>query len=148
MATGAQRQHFSVFSSLGISMGYTSVINQHARTVGQTGKELLDEDEGMLALEPDEDDGVDIVDANLGGLNTENLEAILQSKKQRTRTLGTLFDLSQACRSTARKLADTALFVIVYDNINMMVRVAEQILGRKSEPVSCFSYQWYKFSPE
>ncbi|KDQ32258.1 hypothetical protein PLEOSDRAFT_1034860 [Pleurotus ostreatus PC15] len=37
-----------------------------------------------------------------------------------------------ACRQTARDVAKTGLFVTVYDNINMMFQVAEQILGRKN----------------
>ncbi|KAJ6607730.1 hypothetical protein B0H10DRAFT_2070477, partial [Mycena sp. CBHHK59/15] len=45
---------------------------------------------------------------------------------------GTLSLLSDACRATARAIAATSLFLIMYDNVNMMVRVAEQILGRKN----------------
>ncbi|KAF8890919.1 hypothetical protein BD779DRAFT_1438147, partial [Infundibulicybe gibba] len=44
----------------------------------------------------------------------------------------TLYLLSQACRTSARKLAASSLFITVYDNINMMIRVAEQIVGRKN----------------
>jgi hypothetical protein len=56
-----------------------------------------------------------------------------KAKKKRVRAPGTLWQLSQACRATARALASTGLFLVMYDNINMMVRVAEQILGRKSK---------------
>ncbi|KIM45742.1 hypothetical protein M413DRAFT_24874 [Hebeloma cylindrosporum] len=91
MATGAQRQHFSVLSSLGITVGYGNVIDQR-----KPGK------------------------------------ATATTKKPRKRTPGTLFQLSQACRETARRIASSALYVTVYDNINMMVRVAEQIVGCKN----------------
>ncbi|KAF8157862.1 hypothetical protein B0H34DRAFT_640239, partial [Crassisporium funariophilum] len=97
IATGAQRQHFGVLSTLGISMGYTSVINQHTYR-------------SKLALD-------------VNALNNEPVPT-------RKRTLGTLYLLSQACMGTARKVAASGLFVVVYDNINMMVRIAEQILGR------------------
>ncbi len=36
-----------------------------------------------------------------------------------------------ACRKTSPRIAETGLYVIVYDNVNMMIRVAEQMLGRK-----------------
>jgi hypothetical protein len=38
MATGAQRQHFSVLSAMGITMGYTSVISQGKETTTATAK--------------------------------------------------------------------------------------------------------------
>ncbi|RDB27091.1 hypothetical protein Hypma_005008 [Hypsizygus marmoreus] len=135
MATGGQRQHFSVFTSLGMSMGYTSVISQgdrHTRTnegeadptlPSNTAKTVVEEGtEDMPALEECDDDDED-----------ENDTMARESDKpKRTRKPGTLFDLSNACRKSAREIAATGLFVTVYDNINMMVRVAEQILGRKN----------------
>jgi hypothetical protein len=58
---------------------------------------------------------------------------VARKKPHKKRTLGTLFQLSSACHGTARAVGATHLFSTVYDNINMMIRVAEQILGRKSE---------------
>ncbi|TRM55679.1 hypothetical protein BD626DRAFT_587913 [Schizophyllum amplum] len=83
MATGAQRQHFSILSGMGISMGYSSIISHGEK-------------------------------ATAG------------------RAPGTLSQLSDACRRTAQKLASTRIYGIVYDNINMTIRIAEQILGRKN----------------
>jgi hypothetical protein len=54
-------------------------------------------------------------------------------KRKRKRTPGVLFELSKACRNSARELASSSVFASVYDNINMMFRVAEQILGRHSQ---------------
>ncbi|KAF8174074.1 hypothetical protein BJ912DRAFT_858960 [Pholiota molesta] len=88
MATGSQRQHFTVFSSLGISMSYNSVV---AAPSSQS-----------------------------------------TSKRKKDQSPGTLHLLSHACRDTARNIASTGLFITVYDNINMMIRVAEQVLGRKN----------------
>jgi len=59
--------------------------------------------------------------------------ANLKKKKCLKRSPGTLYELSQACRKMAWRVASMGLFVSVYDNINLMFRVAEQILGRTSE---------------
>ncbi|KAL1749781.1 hypothetical protein FB107DRAFT_294881 [Schizophyllum commune] len=83
MATGAQRQHFSVLSGMGVTMGYSSIISHGDKAT--TG-----------------------------------------------RSPGTLGQLSDACRRTARSLASSRIFGVVYDNINMSVRIAEQIVGRKN----------------
>ncbi|KAJ7288848.1 hypothetical protein C8J57DRAFT_1047484 [Mycena rebaudengoi] len=99
MATGAQRQHFSVLHGIGFSMGYSSIIGQETKAK----------------------------------LTTDESTTVKKAKKKRVRAPGTLWQLSEACRATARALALTGLFLVMYDNINMMVRVAEQILGRKSE---------------
>lgn len=47
---------------------------------------------------------------------------------------GTLRVLSNAQRNMARNVASTGLFACVYDNINMMFRVSEQIMGRTGWP--------------
>ncbi|EIM86401.1 uncharacterized protein STEHIDRAFT_57738, partial [Stereum hirsutum FP-91666 SS1] len=54
------------------------------------------------------------------------------SPKRRRKVPGILRQLSEACRGTARGVAQVGLFGCVYDNINLMFRVAEQILGRKN----------------
>ncbi|KAJ7022410.1 hypothetical protein C8F04DRAFT_960328 [Mycena alexandri] len=53
-------------------------------------------------------------------------------RKKKARAPGLLTMLSDACNATSRAIAASGMFVTVYDNINMMVRVAEQILGRKN----------------
>ncbi|KAI0309308.1 hypothetical protein OF83DRAFT_1072222 [Amylostereum chailletii] len=45
---------------------------------------------------------------------------------------GALLQLSESCCFNARHIASVGLFTTVYDNINMMFRVAEQILGRRN----------------
>ncbi|KAF9472391.1 hypothetical protein BDN70DRAFT_900581 [Pholiota conissans] len=90
MATGAQKQHFSAFQTLGIHISYDGIIANPS----------------TVAAEP--------------------------VKPRRIQSLGTLFLLSNACRQTAQKLASTNLFVMMYDNINMVARIAKQILGRKN----------------
>ncbi|KAJ6456523.1 hypothetical protein C8R45DRAFT_1056470 [Mycena sanguinolenta] len=49
----------------------------------------------------------------------------------KARTPSLLATLLNACNATSRAIEATGLFA-VYDNINMMVRIAEQILGRKN----------------
>jgi hypothetical protein len=104
MATGAQRQHFTVFAALGISTSYNSII---ARPTIKPGKEIL----------------------------SENGKDPSEGKKKKARSPGTLHLLSQACRQSARKLGSSHMFITVYDNINMMIRVAEQVVGRKSRTI-------------
>ncbi|KAJ7102520.1 hypothetical protein B0H15DRAFT_768975 [Mycena belliarum] len=93
-ATGGQRQHFSVLSLYGFSMGYSSTIS---RTFAPkvAGEEL-------------------------------------EKSKKRVRGPGILSVLRDACMATNEALASSRLFSLVYDNINLMNRIAEQIVGRKS----------------
>jgi hypothetical protein len=63
-------------------------------------------------------------------------ENILTSKTEIASTgmrkyrLGTLEALSESMRKATRKVASSNLYELVYDNINMVWKVAEQILGR------------------
>ncbi|EGO04650.1 hypothetical protein SERLA73DRAFT_45094, partial [Serpula lacrymans var. lacrymans S7.3] len=52
---------------------------------------------------------------------------------------GTLQSLSNSMREVARSVASTGLFAVVYGNINMMLYVAEQAVGRngKHQCMSC-----------
>ncbi|KAL1728864.1 hypothetical protein EV714DRAFT_213991, partial [Schizophyllum commune] len=43
---------------------------------------------------------------------------------------GTLRTLSESMRAAARRVASTGLYATVYDNINMVFRAAEQVVGR------------------
>ncbi|KAH7906548.1 hypothetical protein BJ138DRAFT_1137935 [Hygrophoropsis aurantiaca] len=45
---------------------------------------------------------------------------------------GTLRALSDSMRDMARTIAENGLFGVVYDNINMMLRVGEQVIGRNN----------------
>lgn len=66
-----------------------------------------------------------------GSLMQGEAEAPKQPKKKQ-RTPGTLSELSESCRLETRDIASTHLYITAYDNINMMIRIAEQIVGRKS----------------
>lgn len=139
MATGAQRQHFTVLSSLGISMGYTSVINKYSGLSTLATSELTNQ-VSQTAIEPSRLPSLAEETAPVNDQSDTTPKAIPSREpgkktKRKWRTLGTLFQLSASCRATARLIARTRLLVIVYDNINMMVRIAEQILGRKSKHI-------------
>ncbi|KAG8982853.1 hypothetical protein FRB90_006505 [Tulasnella sp. 427] len=49
---------------------------------------------------------------------------------------GLIRKLSQYCRSAAQQLAQSLLYLTVYDNVNMSDKVAEQVLGRKDNPIN------------
>ena len=52
-------------------------------------------------------------------------------KRTLSRALGLLKLLSDSSMSVAQQKAQTHLLANVYDNINMLFKIAEQILGRK-----------------
>jgi hypothetical protein len=67
---------------------------------------------------------IDGVDPPTPGRHAPKNKKQCEAKKaEKKRICGprTLFLLSQACRATARTIAATGLFLLVYDNINMMV---------------------------
>ncbi|KAJ7688843.1 hypothetical protein B0H17DRAFT_1202710 [Mycena rosella] len=53
-------------------------------------------------------------------------------KRKRVRAPGLFSNLRDACMATTRALAELRMIGLVYDNINLMNRIAERILGRKS----------------
>ncbi|KAJ7463671.1 hypothetical protein FB451DRAFT_1180152 [Mycena latifolia] len=137
MATGAQRQHFGVLHGIGFSMGYSSIIGQGAK--GGNSKDTTEAKRDTTETESDSDSNpfidIDGVDPPVPGRNAKKNKKARKAKKEKKRRMrspGTLWLLANACRATARAVAATGLFLIVYDNVNMMVRVAEQILGRKN----------------
>ena len=100
-ATGAQRQAITVLSTIGLSESYTNLISKNIRCYRKKEKRTDSE----LHLEGDSTDSVV------------------------TRT-GTLHQLSESMRTQAREIAATGLYLVVYDNINIQLRTAEQIIGR------------------
>ncbi|KAJ7043255.1 hypothetical protein C8F04DRAFT_944756 [Mycena alexandri] len=106
-ATGAPRQHFSVLGALGASLGYMTIISKgkSRRSVkhSRAQKDLKDKTAKKR-----------------------------KSRKKKARAPGLLTILSDVCNATSRAIAASGMFVTVYDNMNMMVRVAEQILGQKN----------------
>jgi len=107
LATGAQRQAITVLSTLGLSESYTNIVTKNVRRQRKLKLSRVAEDvqepHGAEGREPE------------------------QIPCQRT---GTLHQLSDAMRAEAWEIAKTGLFGTVYDNINMNLRSAEQVVGR------------------
>ena len=116
-ASGAQRQTITVLSTLGISESYTNIITKNQRRTRATKKSDKEEShEEINAAAPEtQRDSEGIIEGK--GLTPSNFT-------------GTLHQLSDSLRANTRYLASTGLYSIVYDNINMMFRNAEQIVGR------------------
>ncbi|KAI0675801.1 hypothetical protein C8Q78DRAFT_963648 [Trametes maxima] len=120
-ATGAQRQVLSMLSSLGFCSSYPSI----------AGSENFSEDEEVTERAPCDapaERDRDTIE-NAGVDNT--LQAPNPVSRLLYRGAGLLRRLLNACFTTSRACAQSKLCGHVYDNINMMFRIAEQILGRK-----------------
>ncbi|KAJ7080222.1 hypothetical protein C8R44DRAFT_895442 [Mycena epipterygia] len=155
-ATGASRQHFAVFGALGSSLGYTSVVSSNkaaASTINTASEDPVVSASSAAPPPAESEDDEDVDYSDMPALDPpegypfghqsrakkqhrakpKSPESKTKTKrKKRPRPPGLLTLLSNACNATSRSIASSGLFVVVYDNINMMVRVAEQILGRKN----------------
>jgi hypothetical protein len=109
-ASGAQRQTITVLSTLGISESYTNIITKNKRRATKK-PEKEETHEEIDAPETQREGGED-------------------NGSTRSSFTGTLHQLSESLRTNIRSIASTGLYSIVYDNINMMFRNAEQIVGR------------------
>ncbi|KAL1719589.1 hypothetical protein EV715DRAFT_272510 [Schizophyllum commune] len=122
---GASRQLITVLNHLGISMSYVTIVGRG----GNLG--AVPERAEAPAREGSEREAVDgapsSASINDGLPNTAGPPRDL---RQQAAKPGTLQSLSLQMRAKAREMARTSDFMVVYDNINMMWRVAEQILGR------------------
>ena len=104
-ATGAQRQAITVLSTIGLTESYTNLtfkkLKRHRKKKKITG-DLELHLEGDTLCTPD--------------------EVVIHT--------GTLHQLSESMRTQTRQIAATGLYLVVYDNINIQLRTAEQIIGR------------------
>ncbi|KIJ59407.1 hypothetical protein HYDPIDRAFT_162408 [Hydnomerulius pinastri MD-312] len=116
-SSGASRQQISVWNRLGLSVGYTTLAGRHRK-------------DKLECTEGEESDNVDVSESHGTAENGDHSTASQAAKPRRKERPGTLELLSQSMRKVARTIAADGLFLIVYDNINMMWKVAEQIVGR------------------
>lgn len=125
-STGATRQQISVLNHLGFSVSYPTL-------AGRGGKTVVDD------VDADIDITREAVD--LEHTATSSAASTPQPKKKKCtkQRPGTLEFLSQSMREVARLVAATGMFLTVYDNINMVWKVAEQIVGRTGEQCECSS---------
>ncbi|KAJ7082950.1 hypothetical protein B0H15DRAFT_803079 [Mycena belliarum] len=138
-ATGGQRQHFSVLSLYGFSMSYSSTISK-TFAPKTSGEEAATSNEDVSASDW-EDAGEDkpppLAGPSKGAARKKRNKkkkkaSAVKTKARRVRGPGLLTSLRDACMATTRELAASHRYSLVYDNINLMNRIAEQILGRKS----------------
>ncbi|KAL7280493.1 hypothetical protein ACG7TL_005425 [Trametes sanguinea] len=99
-----------------------------------------DEDEGAeeLACGPIPKQAAPATEMQIAGVNTADGDKgdaggqkTRQSQGLGSAAVGLLKRLSNACRSRSREAALMNLLAYVYDNINMLFKVAEQVVGRK-----------------
>jgi hypothetical protein len=103
-ATGAQRQAITVLSTIGLSESYANLTSKNLKR----SRKKKNAASGTSDLEHE------------GNMSSDTVV---------TRT-GTLHQLSESMRTQARQIAATGLYLVVYDNINIQLQTAEQIIGR------------------
>ncbi|KAG6916062.1 hypothetical protein DXG01_008587 [Tephrocybe rancida] len=129
-ATGAQRQAIAVLSSLGLAESYSNIVSRNiarprkpkAADTAQPGNELS-QPTTADPTPPTQNQPTIITEAQTIPTATPPATAPIQ------RT-GTLRQLSGSMRDMARAIASTGLYGVVYDNINIMFRNSEQVIGR------------------
>ena len=106
-STGATRQQISVMNHLGLSVSYITLARQ-----GNKAQNLLTSK------------------TDLGSESSIGINSVLAFFKTCSHNwLGTLEAPSESMRKATQKVAVMNMYELVYDNINMLWKVAEQILG-------------------
>ncbi|KAJ7800632.1 hypothetical protein B0H14DRAFT_3092571 [Mycena olivaceomarginata] len=123
-AAGAQRQTISVMAHLGISESYQNLTRKPRFTITRRGRQV-DPDAPLPPTPPS-------TPFTLYQPYVPPDSSVLAAKIEGLRTihLGTLRQLSDSMRDMARSVAATGLYAASYDNINMVFRAAEQLVGK------------------
>ncbi|KAI5822794.1 hypothetical protein K523DRAFT_406741 [Schizophyllum commune Tattone D] len=143
-ASGASRQLITVLNHLGVSVSYVTLAGRGGKSLAWDGIPTPSQDVEATADSPSMDVDSeaaevsqiesDAADGNISvasGSQTSASPAVIPVKrKTRVLRLGTLEKLSLSMRELTRELVANHAFLIVYDNINMSWKVAEQIIGR------------------
>ncbi|KAJ6472906.1 hypothetical protein C8R47DRAFT_1295358 [Mycena vitilis] len=123
-ASGAQRQTISVLSHLGLSESYQNLVKKTTYLINRRAR----------AVDPDDPipSRPSITPAESENLSTPPDPVALGAaiSAMRSARTGTLRQLSGSMRDMARAVAATGLYGASYDNINMVFRAAEQVLGK------------------
>ncbi|KAJ7762444.1 hypothetical protein B0H14DRAFT_3594687 [Mycena olivaceomarginata] len=126
-ATGTQRQTISVMAHLGISKSYQSITHKPRPIINRRRRHPPPSHD--CPSRPDPPPTPETATAETyAPPDAEDLAARINSLI--STKYGSLGELSMSMRSLARGVASTGLFAGVYDNINMMFRAAEQVMGR------------------
>ncbi|KAL1660994.1 hypothetical protein GGF50DRAFT_26268, partial [Schizophyllum commune] len=119
---GASRQLITVLNHLGITVSYVTLAGGGALPA-LPEKSSTERDEGEDGpAEPEVGDD--------HALAEDRSHPHVHEQAASGGKMGTLQKLSLEMRNVARRMAKKNSFLLVYDNINMMWRVAEQIVGR------------------
>jgi hypothetical protein len=105
-SSGVGRQPISVLNRLGLSISWSTLAGGGGKCLGYTGK-----NDDMVRQ----------------GTETEDNEKTTKSHTHHLRTLECLS--SSMCRLT-QQVAAVRPLLLMYDNVNMLWKVAEQIIGR------------------
>jgi hypothetical protein len=166
-ATGSQRQPISVLAHLGLSESYTNLISKPRIIGSDTACQnvvLAARDSRTSSVQPSNPSTTQLpagkttspptaetlpVHEQPASITVPNV-ATTSTQTQppgpdlpKYRKPGILRQLSGTMRDSARRLASTGLFAMSYDNINMMLRTGEQIMGRNGNN---FDYSLHAFS--
>ncbi|KAJ7067779.1 hypothetical protein C8F01DRAFT_1217523 [Mycena amicta] len=109
-ATGSQRQQIEVLSHVGLTETYSTLVDKK-RKKKRKKKAAAGSAQSTLA-----------------DITINDVEAA--AEKPESARHGTLHQLSDDMKAVACDLADAIVFGATYDNINVMSRVVEQIIGR------------------
>lgn len=121
-AAGAQRQTISVMAHLGISESYGNLTRKPRFTIIRRGRHV-----DLDAPEPPTPPSTPLASPYVP---PDPSELAARIEGLRTIRLGTLRQLSDSMRDMARSVAATGLYAASYDNINMVFRAAEQLVGK------------------
>ncbi|KZP08017.1 hypothetical protein FIBSPDRAFT_914360 [Athelia psychrophila] len=129
-ASGAQKQVITVLSHLGLTESYSSITRKPRQASDTLSREPEEPTIAHSSTPPPPTPITPLTTPVSPSHPTTS-----QSKKRKKRQpkpwdAGTLRVLSNCMRTIARSVAATGLFGTVYDNINMVFRTAEQVIGR------------------
>ncbi|KZV77056.1 hypothetical protein PENSPDRAFT_730775 [Peniophora sp. CONT] len=144
-ASGASRQQISVFNHLGLSTSYVTIAgrgnkNIHLKAIGEIDIDVEDQSSTQPTnnMQPLPSEGAQPPPEGQQAADVTNGPAQKKGKKKKKKgrpkdgaeRFGTLDYLSLGLRRCTHVVAQTRLCLLVYDNINFMWKIAEQILGR------------------
>ncbi|KAK1216531.1 hypothetical protein PQX77_020826 [Marasmius sp. AFHP31] len=135
-ARGAQRQITAVLSHFGLCSSYSTLVQKHNTSVTAVPTPLTPHPpppsasvsflNGLPIPSSDEDES----DSSYFPSSSDESDVIQEDAKATKRKNGVLPTLAEQLRERVREIVATGLFGGVFDNVNFMAKVGEQIVGR------------------